>query len=67
MPTEDEISEAVKNLQRNRSGGGVAYPRITPKKVARGGQNRGDGGRERRGEDRGGGGRRIAVGKSGLD
>ena len=42
-------------------------PRIIPKRVACGGQNRGAGGREGRGEEGGGGGRRRAVGGSGRD
>ena len=45
VPTEDEIREAGKKLRRNRSGGAVADPRRTPKRVAWGGQKRGAGGR----------------------
>ena len=36
VPTEDEIEEAVKHLQRNRSGGGVGDEGRAPERVARG-------------------------------
>ena len=48
-------------------GGAVGDTRRSPKRVARGGQKRADGGIEGRGEDGGGGGRQGPVWKSGRD
>ena len=64
VPTEDEIAAAVKELQRNRSGG---PSRIRAEHIKGWLAAAGGGGGEGEIEDRGGGGGRGNVGKSGRN